>query len=991
MPSLTSLPNELVVFILENLNSERDTASLCRVSRRLYEAVSPVLYKDAVDRHDMWPLAFAAFSGNARTMRKILAAGANPDWVFDEANMPRWVWSLLITADSDRVPQPPNTPFGLGQPSQNLPGFDGRPYAPPFGVRAAWSSSSSDMYDDDDLDEDDYEDHGPFGNLHVLGGWAGFPLDPGDYPTDADLDDMDDDMSDENPSDPGISSTDSSTLGSGDRPQNGAGRDHDSPASRFFTTLHVAAAMGNEEAVQVLLDHGASIDTGCRRLCGCKHAAGMLNNLESPQLDLRLPQWTPLHVAICHNRTETARLLLSRGASCMMEAPRASGVAEQYDSTALHHAAALGQAELVKYMVDNRHQTDLDVRDRRTLTPFYYAYANGRWDSTVPLLAQMGADINAEIKFYQPYCTITPLGEAVRLGNFADAQRLLDLGADHSRGFVATGAGHRKGLSPLHLGCMPSARPSGGAGKLFDDAGEAEQRVKIMEAFISKGSDIHSTDCYGDAPLIAAAQNRVLPSVRALIAAGADVNARNSLGRTVVMQAVLGPSNPLPGSLDDNSVSVPESMRVFSGILGALVTAGARIDDVDPKGNNILHLLLHSREPMLPPGIGLTEAIRLLLTYPGAKALLTARNEDGHMAFEVALRAEAHHTYDILLRPGVVQRALTAEDFRRMCDFIMDSAKILPHKDMEFLLDLDVDNKFLSNSAIFRDAVIKEAWSVVALIARRGIPPLDRQTCTELMWRALESRHWDLSHQLIELGADVNAVAGDGDLRTPLWQAIDALPKVSHSQVERLVQILVDKGANIHHSVDDSRVLTRATQKQLVPLVKLMLQNQPLRDDPRAVGGYYLHHALHHVSSGGCCDNPPTHPRIIYTLIHSGADLTEVDPDANYPLTTLLQVLCNLTTEAMPQDIRFFQYCDSIRDLFVPGVDINKPNNKGRSIVSYLDELLQTKAGQVWISPKLELVEDASGAKLLKFKPDMRLRRMPDDRPVTTIWDTRLG
>jgi ankyrin repeat protein len=984
MASITSLPNELVVFVLENLNSQRDIARLCRVNRKLHDAVSPFLYKNAVDRHDMWPLAFAAFSGNASTMRKILAAGADPNWLFDETNMPREVFALLLAPSTDRIPEPQNTPFGLGQPAQIYAGY-GQLHPPLFGGHGPWSRASSDM-SDDDLDEDDIE-FLTAGDLDVWDAWTGLPL--GEDMSGSDLDGLGDDVSEHDSSLPGVSSTDSSTLGSNDRPQNGAVRDHTSPVSRFFTTLHLAAGMGNDEAVQLLLDHGASIDAGCRRLCGCKCAEGMLNNMESPQNEVRLPQWTPLHVAICLNRPDTARLLLSRGASCMMETPRPSGVAEQYDSTALHHAAALGQVDLVKYLVEAGHQTDIDVRDRRTLTPFYYAYANGRWESTIPSLLQMGADINVEIKFYQPYCTITPLGEAVRLGNFEDALKLLELGADPSHGFVATGAGHRNGLSPLHLGCMPSARPSGGSPKLFDEARKAVQRIKIMEAFIAKGADIHSTDCYGDTALISAVQNRVLPSVRVLIAAGADVNARNSLGRTVTMQAVLGPSKPPPHSLVDGHVSIPDSIRVLSDILSELVKAGARVDDVDPNGNNMLHLLLESVEPTLPPGItDVTHVIRLLLTYPGADALLTARNKEGQLAFELAFNAGVVRAYDVLLRPGLVQRVLTPEDLQRMCKFVMREEN-MDTDNVELLLDLDVGRKLLSGPALFREAVINDCWSVVAHIARRGIPPLDRETCTELLWYALDAFHWDLAYQFVVLGADVNAARDDGTGTTPLRLVVDVLPETDYSRVERLIQILVDKGANIHHSqcgASHSRLLTKAIEQRRAPLVQVMLRNQPLREDPRAVGGCYLHHALRLVPPPGSYQRSPQ-PRMVYALIHSGADLTELDQDDDYPLAVLLRGLCALAAVAQPQDVQFFLCCDLLKDLFVPALQISKPNKKGRSIVDYLEEFLQTKAGRLWLAPKLELVA-SGGAKILRFKPDMRLKRMPDDRPVTTIWDT---
>lgn len=475
------------------------------------------------------------------------------------------------------------------------------------------------------MDLDDLEiphvDLGPLWDMGPEGGpWDFDALGDTEFTAYMDEDDEDDDSISD-------SDADSSTLGHSDRQ-----RDVELWADRNFTALHLAARGGHDEVIEVLLENGASINSPSSRLCRCTRAVGLLNAMESPEHEAHLPRWTPLHMAICSSRPETAKLLLSRGADCKMEAEDEKGSSQQqqqqkYDSTALHHAAGLGQVELVKHLAEKGYQTDLEIRDRRSLTPLYYAYANNQWDSTMPLLLEMGADINVEIKFYQPYCSITPLGEAVRLGNFSVAQKLVDIGADSSHGFVATGAGHRKGLSPLHLGCMRSARksgarPSGG----FVDEDKAGERMSIMETFIAKGADIHSTDCNGDTPLISAATNRVLPSVRALIKAGADIHARNALGRTVVMQAVTGPPPQNQGPRPEDREPMSDTARIMAEILEELFSAGARIDDVDPQGNNMLHILLGSDHRVIGAMPGY---LRILLNRPGAMALLTVKNKEG--------------------------------------------------------------------------------------------------------------------------------------------------------------------------------------------------------------------------------------------------------------------------------------------------------------------------------------------------------------------------
>ncbi|KAB5523844.1 ankyrin repeat-containing domain protein [Coniochaeta sp. 2T2.1] len=950
MPSISSLPNELVASVIDNLRSQRDVASLCQVNRRLYEAVNPILYKNAVDRRNMWPLLFAAFSGRVSTLQKILAAGANPNFIFDAAN-PR---------------------------TRNFP--PGPPWAGPNG----YSPRTSDFGDDFDVEED----ADPNFILTHFEEWADDFNDPDldGSMTGSEVDGQDHDMSDDTTTS-GAGSTDSSTLGNSDRQRDGPSREPLS-FSRMFTSLHIGAAMGQKAVVEVLLDNGALIDDASRQLCSCKSAVGMLNGIEGPpDASGRYPRWTPLHMAICHNRPDTAILLLRRGASFIMESSLHSGpdAAEQHGpcSTALHHAAAFGQVQLVRYLVEEGYQTELDVQDSKTLTPFYYAYANSRWESTVPLLLQMGADINLEIKFHQPYCTLTPLGEAIRLGNFEDAQKLIDLGADTSRGFFSTGTGHRKGLSPLHLGCMPSARRSGGL-RFLGDAEEACQRTKIMETLIANGSDIDAANCDGETSLMSAAQNRVLPSVRVLVAAGANVNAKNKVGRTVIMQAILGPENPIPGLADDRYAQTRDNLRVISCILRELLNAGANIDAQDPRGNNILHLLFETKVPLSFAG----EVMELLLGFPGGDNLLSARNNEGLLAFEMAFQTGHHQACEVLLRRGSVQRVLKQEDIGRMLEFAM-SKPHMDHRVLHLLLDLDFDQLILSDPNHVEQAVTRGAWSAASVFARRGLFPTDKDTSTKFLVHALGAAEWDTAYQLIERGADVDGLC-DGErigYESPLNLVIGQLGHISYHCVERLVRILLDHGADIHASrLGSPRPLADAINQSCdtFTLVQAMLRRHPLRDEPRAVGGYYLHDTLK--TSSLCRD------RIVHALIRSGADLTELDENGDYPLGVLVQILYELAPVVLPHGPgRYPQAVKLLKALFAPGVSITRPNKRGHSIVHYLEALLQTKAGVLWVSPILELTETPGGAKVLNFKPETGLKRMPESCPVTTIWDSQLS
>jgi ankyrin repeat protein len=310
--------------------------------------------------------------------------------------------------------------------------------------------------------------------------------------------------------------------------------------TRRFYAIHLAASPGRDEIIKILLEHGASFNVSAERLCTCTQQYGLLNSLENPRNDLTPSTWSPLHIAICHSHSQTAKLLLSRGAPHIMEywndaTDWLSGYINP-DLTALHHAAAMGLTDLVRYLVESGIQKDVNLPDPRTFTPFYHAYANRRWDSTVPLLLELGANIDVETKMYIPYTAITPLGEACRLGHYEVADRLIDLGANAKHGFVATNGGTMGGcLTPLHMCCMRSAT----APDAPKNPGEEEEwrgaaRMKTIEKLIAKGAKLEVKDCFGSTPMMAATQWGNGPAINALLKAGAELHDPNVTGRAAL-------------------------------------------------------------------------------------------------------------------------------------------------------------------------------------------------------------------------------------------------------------------------------------------------------------------------------------------------------------------------------------------------------------------------------------------------------------------------
>jgi ankyrin repeat protein len=483
------LPIELLVFVIDNLDRVEDIASLALTNRRLYSTANPHLYRRAALCGDARPLAWAANRGLVSTLRMALAAGLDPNHEFVEP-LPVDEWrraSASARADA-----------AAGRPKQLWAMWD---YSNRPRPEIEWSPEPAD------------DASTPAATSTI----APSPRAPSASDQDSVVSSEEDlsQRSDATPATEASSTPTPDTL------------------RRTYTALHLAARGGHGEVIKLLVRHGAGTSLSSEYFCACTPLYGLLNALEHPEPETAINLWTPLHVAICHSHTETAKLLLSSPTREILER-RAdfdmSYTDMHYNTTALHYAAGMGLTDLVEYILDTKIQTDVNIKLNDTLTPFYHAYANRRWTSTVPLLLSRGADINCETKMYIPYTAITPLGEACRLGDFDAADRLIALGADVTKGFLALA---KSGcLTPLHMCCMRSAQPAGEPReKGDDDEARGRARMRTIERLIARGAALDARDCFGSTPLMAAVQACNTFALEALSIAGVEVDGEAGAGK----------------------------------------------------------------------------------------------------------------------------------------------------------------------------------------------------------------------------------------------------------------------------------------------------------------------------------------------------------------------------------------------------------------------------------------------------------------------------
>lgn len=541
MARIGDLPVELVDFITDHLRRASDLAALARVNRKLYDVVDPILYKFAKEnlpKHVAWhPLRWAAQKGQAGTLKKALAAGIDVNMAFVSSSfMAGRDWESfqirVEAVDGKGVWDPPRLePNQEWEPHEDDTDDDDLPMSTSTGDRIRpghpdhpRSRFDEFMYDtnDDWNGVDDFEaGMGGFDDEAEADFMAQFhhPF-VDDMWTDDGMDDDEDDFDDDENEDEDVEED-----GSGP----GRPTDMEDDTRGSFRALHLAARGGHDDVVGILLDHGANIDVCSRQLCRClpilSRAASGPHGFPVVRHDHT--GFSSLHLAICHFQASTARLLLSRGASPRLSEPRRDSA-----PTALHAAAATGQVDLCKHMLDGGF-VDLDAVDHSGLTPFYYAYRSGQWGSTVSFLLEKGADINFLIR--QPTRSngmeggesYTTLYEACVFGCYSEAMKLINLGADVNTGRYALNV---QNSWPLHAVCEP---PSTSHESLRNFATKSisvstrnyeEQRVELVKLMLRSGADLEAKTRHElDSPLQHSAMHCDVAVLQVLLAEGADV------------------------------------------------------------------------------------------------------------------------------------------------------------------------------------------------------------------------------------------------------------------------------------------------------------------------------------------------------------------------------------------------------------------------------------------------------------------------------------
>ena len=345
------------------------------------------------------------------------------------------------------------------------------------------------------------------------------------------------------------------------------------------TPLHLSVGRGHIKVAQLLLAHGADVNS-----CSGDNS-------------------TPLHIALEEEHLEIGKWLLKNGAN--INAQKNGG------STPLHDAASRGYLDVCHMLLE--YKADVLMRDHSGNTPLHFAASSGHLEVTRMLL-EFKAEVNSQNDEGS-----TPFLSASSSGNLEIVRVLLDNGADlHTHDNV--------GNSPLHLAAS--------RGRLevtqmllelqaevnsLNDKGftpflmaSSSGNLDVVQLLLNNGVDVRRYDNHGNTSLHFSAPEGHLEVTRTLIELQADVNSLNQEGLTPLCLVVKFPWQD----------RTPDVVRI-------LLINGADVHTRDSdSGNTLLHIAAFE---------GDLELTRMILER---NVDVNSQNNDGLTAFLLALKRE---------------------------------------------------------------------------------------------------------------------------------------------------------------------------------------------------------------------------------------------------------------------------------------------------------------------------------------------------------------
>ncbi|CZR69571.1 uncharacterized protein PAC_19471 [Phialocephala subalpina] len=514
---------------------------------------------------------------------------------------------------------------------------------------------------------------------------------------------------------------------------------------------------------------------------------------------------TSLQVACIHKREKIVRLLLDFGAQTDMPP------CGKYGSI-LEAALSQSDNDVVVHLILEK-SPDVNACGGRLGTPLQAAAARGRQDFVEGLL-QRGADLDAKGGDYG-----TALRAAISNEHETLVKYLLNSGADPN--ILVTGAHTPRsegGSITEHCTALEVAAASGKIelvqllldhGARINEVGTKDMQPSILDKAVNtEGMAMmhylfeQGADARLDkgAAVHAAVHQHDIPKLKLLIEHGADINRDCGWHGSVLQSAISDKQYDTARFL----LSAGANINFQGGHHGTPLESA--IHDVFGPGNSdfVLELLEHGADVNRPSG------------HWGTPLAAAASIGD-----EKILHALLDHGADINQRGGEFGTALLTAIWR--------------------------DHFVIAHELLDRGADIHASGFVVsALVAACGY---------------FRPGQLKLVERILDLGADIEAHGEDEGENN--WRSFSALQMAAYVGNEKVVQLLLERGANIHSGGRKyGNPLAAASFKGHIGIVKMLIEKGA---DVNAIGGKYgtaLQAALDEVQ-----------PSVIEFLLSSGADV----------------------------------------------------------------------------------------------------------------------
>ncbi|MEO6186376.1 MAG: ankyrin repeat domain-containing protein [Steroidobacteraceae bacterium] len=294
---------------------------------------------------------------------------------------------------------------------------------------------------------------------------------------------------------------------------------------------------------------------------------------------------TALMWAVRRNDLASARALLRAGAR--VDDVNVNAV------SALQIACSNGSEALMRLLLDAG--ASIEKRDGAGETPLMSAVRSGEVQA-VRLLVDRGAQVNArETEYRQTALMLAARGEEPRLVDLllkagAEVDLQTRIGPEPRFRLPAENTGSKgKGISRggwPEWGSRP-ARPGGMTALLY---ASREGRLEAVRLLLAGGASSEVADANDIRPLVIALTNNQLDVARALIEAGADVNAADWFGRTPLWSAIDVRNQEVNDGARDNGIDRAAALQLIDALLARGADPNSRIRQVTPVRFHVLTL-----------------------------------------------------------------------------------------------------------------------------------------------------------------------------------------------------------------------------------------------------------------------------------------------------------------------------------------------------------------------------------------------------------------